>query len=140
MTLSKTTKLFARYTVAEENTQEKRALATDAGFASIDPDYRERRDSRTVQCTKCNCAYTITKFQQFLVISGIAQNADRDLWHGQCCNINNSPWATCKKEQFGADARQKVSLQNSLLLSSVIPMSACARCRPVSGQENKTDS
>ena len=77
MTLSKTTKLFARYTVAEENTQEKRALATDAGFASIDPDYRERRDSRTVHCTKCNWAYTITKFQQFLVISGTAQNADR---------------------------------------------------------------
>ena len=48
MTLSKTTKLFARYTVAEENTQEKRALATDAGFASIDPDYRERRGSRTM--------------------------------------------------------------------------------------------
>jgi hypothetical protein len=67
-------KLFARYT--EQNTQESignRCWILPALTRII------RNDETSIQGTKRNCTYTITKFQQFLVISGNgnAQDADR---------------------------------------------------------------
>ena len=134
-----------------------------------------------VRCTKCNCTYTITKFQQFLVISFLnehsfwqylglhrmrivvnkrstlhthtiteshASNLSSCLW--QWLRIRSLTCAVLQHQQLALGNMQTRTVwcwrptesfaAKLLLLSSVIPMPACTRRRPVSRQENKTDS